>query len=139
MPSRSSLTAVVLCLEPFKNAYVRTRNPNVGVVAGGLIILRMTTVIHIRVPVETRDLLREHADGVGRTLMQEVRIWLQLAAAASDYVALINPRVGEPHEKLLAGRVEALALLRTTLARALPHHIAPELLANAFAIPPSMN
>lgn len=97
----------------------------------------MTTVLHVRVPAETRDLLRDHADDVGRTLMQEVRIWLQLAAAASVYVALINPRAGEADEELLAERLRALALLRTTLARALPHHIAPELLAQAFTLPPA--
>ena len=99
-----------------------------------------TESIRVRIPLETRDRLREHAHDVGRTFASESRLWLEAGAALAVYTATFDPRarltVPDPN-KLDRLRDQALAELHKALRRALPNQATPDVLADAFA--PSMN
>ncbi len=91
------------------------------------------TVLHVRLPTETRDQLRDHAHDIGRTLSQETTVWLEAGAALSVYAATIDPRtplkVPDPVELDEMRRV-ALLTLRDAMARALPTCVADDVIAS---------
>jgi hypothetical protein len=94
-----------------------------------------TTCIRVRVPVATRDRLRDHAEDVGRALSQETRLWLECGAAMAAYGATVDPRAAvsmpDPVE-LDQLRQRALTDLHKAIARVLPHQVVPAAVIDAF-------
>jgi|SRR5450755_3736113 len=95
-----------------------------------------TESIRVRIPLDTRDRLREHAHDVGRTLASESRLWLEAGAAMAVYTATFDPRsalmVPDPME-LEELRASALKQLQLAMMRALPGQVTADTVAGAFA------
>lgn len=101
-----------------------------------------TTVLHVRVPTQTRDRLRDHAHDLGRTFAHELRTWMQVGAAASAYAAALDPRetryVRDPSE-LAELRAQALEQFTAIMAHALPTIVAPDAILDVVTAEVSPN
>lgn len=100
-----------------------------------------TTVVHIRVPTQTRNRLRAHAHDLGRTFAHELRTWMEFGAAASTYADILDSQAARyvDASELAERSAQALEHLTAIMAHAVPTVIAPEAILDVVTTGVNLN
>jgi hypothetical protein len=90
-------------------------------------------IVAVRVPPPVRQILIEHAEDTERTLSDEMRLWLQFAAASVVFTTLHQPGIEESAEVIKARR-ESREDMHRYMLELLPHAVVMPPVADTAAL-----